>query len=172
MDDNSGSMGAFHLRLPEIGWHEYRSLHIRGDRSLGLPDGDYGFCEHYCEGIDCDCRRVILTVHSPQFPGQILATINYGWETREFYEEWGGPGGSEFTGPILEPFGRQSQYADVLLECFKRFLPGDIAYVERLKRHYALFKKALRANGAGGRAQTGKARPKSPKRRKRRRKRR
>lgn len=137
-----------------------------------LPDGEYGFAEHYCESIGCDCRRAIFTVLSPQFPGQILATISYGWEAPEFYEKRVGPAGREMTGPFLEPLGAQSRYAPVLLDYFERVVLSDPAYVERLKRHYRLFKKALRAKGTKGRHRSRKTRSKRRKRKNRRGKRR
>jgi hypothetical protein len=160
-------MTPFHLRRPEIGCSEYRSMIVRDSEEL--PGGEYGFVEHYCEGIDCDCRRTILTVLSPQFPGQILATISYGWESPEFYEKHVGPFGAKMARPFLDPLGHQSRHAAVLLDYFERVVLSDRLYVERLKRHYALFKQALRAKGAGGRARSRKARSKSSKRKKRRR---
>ena len=139
------AMEAFHKRVPDIGMSEYRSftaLEIEG-----LPSAEYGFIEFYCNDSSCDCRRVQLVVIEPEVTKRFLATISYGWESREFYRK-------HFTfiseedspcEPILEPFGDQSEYSEILLDCCKRFLLSDEAYIERLKKHYGLFKKALPA---------------------------
>jgi len=28
----------------------------------GIPDGEYGFVELYCDEPDCDCRRVVIDI--------------------------------------------------------------------------------------------------------------
>jgi hypothetical protein len=46
-------------------------------------------------------------------------------------------------GTVLDVLNPQTKYSSALLELFKWVLQ-DQAYVERLKRHYALFKSDLR----------------------------
>jgi hypothetical protein len=119
-----------------------RSVTARGRRDL--PDGQYGFLELYCDDPGCDCRRVIINVVTPTGP-QTLATINYGWESIEFYTQWMHGDkelAREMQGATLDFLNPQSQHADALLNLFKWVLE-DQAYVERLKKHYALFKSAL-----------------------------
>lgn len=137
------AMEAFHKRVPNIGMSEYRSFTALGIE--GLPPAEYGFMEFYCNDPSCDCRRVQLVVVAPEISKRFLATISYGWESLEFYRK-------HFTfiseedspcEPMLEPFGDQSGYSQILLDCCKHFLLSDEAYIERLKRHYRLFKKAL-----------------------------
>jgi hypothetical protein len=79
------------------------------------------------------------------------ATINYGWESREFYQRWAkAPQGdeSEWQGPLLDPLSSQSRYAPALLELFQSLLQSP-EYVQRLKRHYRLFRAAVEKESAG-----------------------
>jgi hypothetical protein len=110
---------------------------------LPLPVGEYGFFEWYCNEDGCDCRRVLFQVQPPQFPGRILATINYGWETANYYSEWmhGDPqAGREITGGCLDPLNEQSELADALLDGLRELLKADPRINKQLMRHYQLFK--------------------------------
>ena len=121
---------------------ETRSISVfkRGD----LPIGQYGFVELYCDDPQCDCRRVIISVISPQMGPAPLATINYGWESAEFYAEWLGSWHNvgACKGPSLDPLNPQTEYADALLALFETALV-DEHYRRRFERHYALFKSTL-----------------------------
>lgn len=121
-----------------------------------LPVGQYAFIERYCDDLDCDCRRVLIVVWTPATGNRAWATINYGWESVEFYQKWGiGDDAEEVgQGPFLDPLGKQSPYAQVLLDCF-RTLIEDKAYVARLKRHYAESREAVRAQRGGNRNARG-----------------
>lgn len=132
-------MAAFASRFPEIAARETRSVTLRGHAVI--PDGEYGFLEFYCDEDDCDCRRVLLMVVSRDPSVPVLATINYGWESRDYYAKWMGDAkfADEAYGAQLELSGRQSQFAPALLKLFLGSVM-DPAYVERLKRHYALSK--------------------------------
>ena len=50
---------------------------------------------------------------------------------------------AEMKGPILQPSQKQSRYAERFLELFESKLLIDPAYIERIKRHYPLFKANL-----------------------------
>lgn len=127
----------FHL-FPEIAPVETRSIIIPpGDI---LPAGTYGFTESFCDEKDCDCRRVLIVVFATHSNEKVWAGINYGWERKEFYEQWAP--GTEYE-PVLEPLSAQSEYADIFLSVFKRMVQEDTAYVERIKRHYAMFKQKI-----------------------------
>ena len=160
-------MEAFHNRVPEVGASEYRSFSALGIE--GLPQAEYGFVELYCNDPSCDCRRVQLVVFAPEVSRKFLATISYGWESLEFYKEHFGFISEEDSpcDPTLEPFGEQSQYSEILLDCCKRFLLSDAAYVERLKRHYCLFKDASSAKGGPNRTPSGRKAKKARAKRKR-----
>jgi|GEM_PF-403565 len=143
-------MTPFFQRFPERGARETRSLTVTG--SNDLPDGDYGFIELYCNEPHCDCRRVMVVVLRPDTGWkQFWATINYGWESREFYRQWAGaPHGDRgpWQGPFLDPLAAQTPYAPVLLELFKSLLQSP-DYVQRLKSHYQLFRAAVEKDPPG-----------------------
>ena len=110
------------------------------------PDGEYLFLDSYCDEHDCDCRRVMINVVSSVSPEYFLATINYGWEDVEFYK--GFMYGDEeaangVTGAMLDPLNYQSDLAPEFLELFKEALSQS--YIETLKKHYKMFKQAIKA---------------------------
>lgn len=137
--------GLFHSRFPELAEAETRTITIlRHDK---LPADEYALLESYCEQPDCDCRRVMLSVISRRRQ-QLLAVIAFGWEDEAFYRRWLRDDDpevvSELQGPVLNRMSRQSPLAPALLEIVTETALDDEAYVARLKRHYRLFKKALR----------------------------
>jgi hypothetical protein len=75
---------------------------------------------------------------------KIWATISYGWESLDFYEKWGGAANDplEVKGPYLDPLNPQSKYSTALLNLFQ-FLIQSPDYVERLKRHYQMFRESV-----------------------------
>ena len=99
-------MTPFMERFPELAVRETRSVTVTGRQDL--PDGEYGFVELYCDEPGCDCRRVMIDVLRPETGWRkIWATINYGWESLDFYRKWGG-GGSD-PGEMQGPFPRPAQ---------------------------------------------------------------
>ena len=168
-------MEAFHQHCTDIGCAEYRSLLVQDHESL--PRGQYGLMEFYCAEPDCDCRRVIISVCAPHISEQPVATFSYGWESPDFYDRWssGAEMGERMAGPSIEPFAPQSDYAKTLFDMFQDFVLDDI-YIERLKRHYDLFKQAILAGHAkthGRSARTkARARVRSSKKRSKKKKRR
>jgi hypothetical protein len=125
-----------------LGPAETRSVRVHG--RPGVPDGEYGLFEFYCDQPGCDCRRVIFQVIAGPPVLRNVATINYGWESAEFYSEWSGIPelGQEMEGASLEPFGEQSPYSRALLDLVRELLE-DEAYVDRLKEHYRLFREEV-----------------------------
>ncbi len=140
------AMEAFHLKCPEIGFDEYRSLTIHRDGEL--PAGEYAFVEFYCADPKCDCRRVSIAVVAPEVRSGPLATLSYGWEKPAFYRKWSRVpiDANEMAGASLNPLAPQSKYSETLLRLFEDLVLTE-AYVERLKRHYDLFKKVIGAKG-------------------------
>ena len=136
------AMEAFHMKCPEVGFSEYRSMAVPAGGEL--PAGHYGFMELYCNAPKCDCRRVTISVVAPGIARRPLATISYGWETPAFYRKWmhDSPDGDEMAGASLDLLGPQSEYSVTLKEYFEEVIATD-EYVERLKRHYDLFKQAI-----------------------------
>ena len=70
----------FRSRFPEIAERETRSVTVFGQPVTGLPAGDYGFLEMFCDEPRCDCRRVFFYVVSPRRRDPV-AVIAYGWRT-------------------------------------------------------------------------------------------
>ena len=88
-DDFECGMAPFVHQFPDIGYRETRVLNLRAPHG-DLPPDEYGFLELYCVDPTCDCRRVILQVRPRNDPETVLATINYGWENKDFFTEWVG----------------------------------------------------------------------------------
>lgn len=136
-------MTPFMERFPKLAPQETRSVTVAGRKDL--PDGAYGFVELYCNEPGCDCRRVIINVLRPETGWRkAWATIGYGWESLAFYRKWGGPhiDPAELKGPYLDPLNQQSEYSPALLDLF-RFLIEAPDYVERLQRHYQMFRESV-----------------------------
>jgi hypothetical protein len=127
----------FYIRFPDLAEKETRSIFIF--KSGDLPPGQYDLLELFCDDPKCDCRRVVISVISPQRGTAPLATINYGWERVEFYARWLGTwqNAVECKGPSLAPLNPQTADSEALLALFKSALE-DEQYRERLKRHYEL----------------------------------
>ena len=130
----------FHERFPEIAEEETRVITVFNDPEL--PSDTYGLTEAYCDESGCDCRRVFFNVIS--FKQQkVLATIAYGWEDEKYYAKWMGDNDPAtikgLKGPVLNLASPQSKLAPALLKHIKVVLK-DKSYIERLKRHYKLFK--------------------------------
>jgi hypothetical protein len=135
----------FHEICPEIAFRETRSIALSSGSDYGLPADDYGFLEMYCSEAGCDCRRVYFQVIAMSNPSVVLAVISWGWEPLAFYRKWGHyPGAAkdakEMKEPALALLNEQSALAPALLELAKGLLLSSPEYVERIKRHYTLFR--------------------------------
>ena len=137
---------SFLVRFPAVGKCETRTVSVGPGPYLGLPPGDYTFLELYCDEPRCDCRRVFFAVMSPG-RDEPLATIAYGWESRDYYVRWMGDDEplvtDELKGPALPLNSIQSPLAPALLKLFATTLLKDTEYVERIKRHYRMYRKAV-----------------------------
>jgi len=137
-----------HDRFPALAEHETRTLTVF--KRDGLPDGSYAFLEMFCNEPGCVLFYVLSSRHK-----DVQAVIGWGWETLEFYAKWfrhGDPQAvAEMKGPVLNPLSPQSSLAPAILELAKDVLLKDPAYVERVKRHYALFRELVdgKRTGAG-----------------------
>lgn len=133
--------------FPEIAEKETRRITLRNDPFI--PDGEYAFVDSFCEDKNCDCRRVYFNVLQidQDYESIYAATISYGWEDLGFYLSWSpylpSNMAAEMKGPSLEPSQKQSPYAEHFLDLFKSKLLIDPEYIERIKKHYALFKANL-----------------------------
>jgi hypothetical protein len=146
---------------------EMRLIHVYdgGD----IPAGSYGLLEQYCANPACDCRRVIFAVLCRETVS-VDATISYSWEDRSFHKqmwEWASEEElDKMTRPSLEPTGPQAAHAAALRDFVAEFVLIDPEYVERLKRHYKMFKAHIRPVPTSRRA--GQVRPGKTRHRRRR----
>ena len=140
----------FHEYFPDVSKGETRELYIKKQPGTKLLGG-YGLLEMYCKDPDCDCRRVILNVVSEKELNTV-AYINFGWESMAFYRKWYGKDDvetiEELKGPSLNALSPQSKYAPELLQFIKEFVLKDKNYVNRLKRHYKMFKEKMRVENS------------------------
>jgi len=146
--------------FPEIAAREIRTLTVPPGDPLGLPAGEYGFLELYCNDRKCDCRRVVFCVIAKNGMS-VQAFIGWGWEDVEFYRRWLRDGSlaeaMEAKGPALNIGSPRTPIGPALVELVREELLADPAYVERIKRHYEM----VRAEVDRPR-KSGKRRPKKP----------
>jgi hypothetical protein len=85
--------------------------------------------------------------------------IGWGWEDVDFYARWIQHGdkndAARMKGPELNPGSPATELGPALLELVRNALLKDPEYVERIKRHYRMFRQKI----------DRPARPKSRKRR-------
>ncbi len=139
-------------RFPDLANDETRWLVVPDGAEIGLPPDEYGFMDMYCNDKGCDCRRVFFSVLASRNPG-IKAVLTWGWEDRSFYQRWLGSGDKKMIdglkGPCLDISSSQSDVAKSLLKFFKDVMLEDQDYVERIKRHYAMFRKSVAGEHMG-----------------------
>lgn len=136
---------SFHKYFPDIAQRETRVICV--NKQSGALSGSYGLLEMYCTDPDCDCRRVMFSVISER-EKDVEAVINFGWESKEFYEKWLREKDEsiikELKGPNLNSLSHQSKYAPELLKLVSTVALCDKGYIDRLKRHYKMFKEKMR----------------------------
>lgn len=137
-----------HARLPELAEAETRVITVLKKSAAAdqLPSADYAFLEMFCNEPECDCRRVFFSVVSSrtESPESIIA---YGWESARFYQNWFKQGTEEditmLQKPNLNLGSPQSRHADAILQLFIDTLLPQTLYIERVKRHYKLFRATV-----------------------------
>jgi hypothetical protein len=136
----------FHSRFPDVAERETRTVTVIDPSSFNLPPATYAFLEMFCDEPGCDCRRVFFTVVS-SLKNDIKAVIAWGWEDRYFYSKWMGSDDphiiNDLKGPVLNLASPQSELAPALLKLFQRVLLQDSGYIERIKRHYVMFRETV-----------------------------
>jgi hypothetical protein len=136
----------FYLKFPEIAQRETRTVTLSPKSGFDLPAGHYTFLEMFCDEPGCDCRRAFFFVSSSRRE-QAVAVITYGWEDRDFYVKWMGDDEPEviesLKGPALNLSSPQSRLAPAVLELFQKVLLQDRDYIERVKKHYGLFRAGI-----------------------------
>lgn len=161
---------AFQSRFPKVAERETRTVTVMDSATFNLPPAHYSFLEMFCDEPGCDCRRVFLAVVS-SLQKDIQAVIAWGWEEREFYVTWMGEDDpliiKDLMGPSLNLTSPQSKIAPALLDLFCKVLLKDTAYVERIKRHYAMFRQKIDNKDKPAVLGTKRAKQKRKKRKKR-----
>ncbi len=136
----------FNSRFPDVAEHETRSVTLLKPSKYNLPPARYTFLEMFCDEPGCDCRRVFFSVVS-SLRKEVEAVIAWGWEEREFYVKWMGDDDpliiDDLKGPVLNLASPQSNLAPALLDLFREYLLQDTAYIERVKRHYKMFRRDI-----------------------------
>jgi hypothetical protein len=136
--------------LPEVAKAETRSVCVSKAQG-GLPPGWYSFKEMFCDEPGCDCRRAFFWVDA-SFRDGPEAVIAWGWEDLAFYRAWMKHGDKDETGylqgPVLNIGSPATDLAPHLLDLFRQVLLKDTDYIERVKRHYWMFRGAIEASGA------------------------
>lgn len=142
----------FHELFPTVAEQETRTLTILPKARSSLPVGDYGFLEMFCDEPGCDCRRVFFSVVSSARQ-EIEAVIAWGWETPAFYATWMNNADpqviAELKGPVLNMGSPATALAPALLELTRTVLLQDMHYIERIKRHYQMFRPRVEAGRPG-----------------------
>jgi hypothetical protein len=135
----------FFQHFPEIAERETRTVTLLQESS-GLAPGDYSLLEMFCDEPGCDCRRVMFGVVSSRTK-EVEAVVAYGWEDRDFYVKWMGDDDpnviDDLQGPVLNLASPQSKQAPAILELIETIVLRNRAYIERVKRHYALLREKI-----------------------------
>ena len=144
----------FHDLFPAVAAQETRTLTIVPGAPTGLPVGAYAFLEMFCDEPGCDCRRVFFSVLSA-VRQQVEAVVAWGWENPEFYAAWMNDDDPQVVaslkGPVLNLGSPATALAPALLELTRTVLLQDGHYVERLKRHYLMFRQQVEGERRGRR---------------------
>jgi hypothetical protein len=148
----------FHERFLKVAKRETRTITVASWANIDLPPRDYTFLEMYCDEPGCDCRRVFINVLSSPH-GDTVAVIAYGWECPDYYAEWMGDDDPrsirDLKGPILNFCSPQSKHTPALLALFREVLLKDEEYMERVKRHYRMFREAIDGKAKEARRRKG-----------------
>ena len=124
-------MYPFVKKFPKQGEKETRVVTVLSQEAGGPPPDQYGFVELFCEEKECDCRRVMISVLASR-TNKIVATINMGFDSDDVD-----------AGPFLDPLNPQSEYSRYFIEIFTDIINDDPAYLDRLQRHYVMFKEKM-----------------------------
>ena len=147
------SFAMFHDLVPDVADQETRTITVMKGNEYNLPPDDYALIEMYCNDRNCDCRKVFLVVISRKL-GDAVARISYAWESLDYYANWFFGKNSSYVslskedkemvrenaGTHLAEIGPQSKIASAILRLVKETVLRDSRYVERIKRHYRMFR--------------------------------
>ena len=137
---------AFHELCPDVASRETRTITVLpAPSSASQPrNTSSSRCSATSQGaIVAECSfRCILPRKSTSWPsspgdGKITPSTHGGWEwtIRALIRE--------MQGPILNLASPQSENAEALLKLAQKMLLADPVYVDRIKRHYTLFRSKI-----------------------------
>jgi len=147
-----------HELIPELAMKETRTIIVFEGNKYGVPPAEYALIEMYCNEKDCDCRRVYITVVS-SVANAAVAVLTYGWASEKHYVKWVSHGAHKDISELdefdqyavrfmrsanLSDANKQSKIAHLVLQMVKENAFQDRDYVDRLKRHYKLFRESVR----------------------------
>src|SRR6266508_5300944 len=115
------SLIPFYSRCREVALRDVRAMIVHENASQ-MPAGRYLFVEWYCDDPECDCRRVFLQVFSHAEKERVLLTINYGWESPKYYQnymQWSAKLAREIAAGCLDPLSPRPPYAATFLRLFR-----------------------------------------------------
>jgi hypothetical protein len=137
----------FDRLYPEVAQRETRNIAFLGS-APNKPQGSYILHEMYCDEAGCDCRRVMLYVTSME-DGGLEAVIAFGWEDEDFYRRWYGQDDPQIAavmkGPNLNLGSPTTKHSEELLSTIADTVLSEPSYVERLQRHYEMFRGKIDA---------------------------
>ena len=120
--------------------HRIRTVGLRD--SPQLPDGDYTFIDMYCTDPSCDCRKTMIQVMHDDIH---VATINFGWESPEFYQQWMGGDIDESMPPLhgatIDITSPNKVSPQGILALFNALL--DQKWISIMQDHYSAVKAHL-----------------------------
>ena len=129
--------------FPELQNSELRNYQVIDSKDTPIKEGDYLFDELFCAKKGCDCRNVGIQVKNNNL--EVFATISYGWEKPSYYMKWSDAITPELSkimaSASLCTMGEQSFLSGHFLKVFKDMIKTDKKYIERIKRHYFMFKE-------------------------------
>ena len=107
---------------------ETRTITVLPGADVGIPPGEYGLMEMFCDEPGCDCRRVFFSVFSTERK-RADAIITWGWEDIEFYSQWMTYGSREaaeyLKGPSLNVGSPAADHAPAILALVREILRAD-----------------------------------------------
>ena len=124
-------MRPFVTKFPKLGEKETRVVTVFEQQAGGPPPDQYAFVELFCDEKNCDCRRVMISVLANRTK-KIMATINMGFDSDDVD-----------AGPFLDPLNPQSEYSRYFIKMFTDVVNDDPEYLDRLERHYVMFKEKM-----------------------------
>jgi hypothetical protein len=134
-DDDATGLMAFNEFFPDIGEKEMRTFWANGREPQ--THEPYVLIEFYCTAPKCDCNRVVLALGDGEDmeQGSILS-VGFAFDRND-----------PEPGPYIDPLNTLTPEGKSVYPVIEKMLQSDFEYVARLKRHYDMVKKKIKAEG-------------------------